>query len=38
VKLLNQSYKVKIPPLVIYELGGGHTHTHTYKSNLKRLV
>ena len=32
-KLFNQSYKVKITPLVIYGLGGVHTHMdmHTYR-------
>ena len=29
-ELFNQSYKVQIASLVIYGLGGGHTHTHTY--------
>ena len=27
-RLFNQSYKVKITPLVIYGLGDVHTHTH----------
>ena len=29
-KLFNQSYKVKITPLVIYGLGGMHRHTDTH--------
>ena len=29
-ELFDQSYKVQITPLVIYGLGGGHTHIHTH--------
>ena len=29
LKSNNQSYKVQITPLVIYGLGGGHTHINT---------
>ena len=29
-QLFNQSFKVKITPLIIYGLGGGRTHTHIH--------
>ena len=29
-ELFNQSYKVKITPMVIYLWSWGHTHRHTY--------
>ena len=38
-RLFNQSFKVKITPLVIYGLKGGHTHTHIlwrYESDFKK--
>jgi len=28
--IINHSFKVKIMPIVIYGLGGGHTHTQTH--------
>ena len=34
--LFNQSHRVHIMPLVIYALGGGHTHIHPHRSNLKK--
>ena len=29
-KEMKSTYKAKIPPLVIYDLGGVHTHTYTH--------
>ena len=29
-ELFNLLYRLKIPPMVIYSLGGGHTHTNTH--------
>ena len=37
-QLFNESFKVLIPPLVIYGLRGIHTYTHTFvdKSDFKK--
>ena len=34
--IFKQSYKVKIMPLVIYGLGGIHTHTFAHESDFKK--
>ena len=35
-KVFNQSYEVKIMPLVIYGLRGIHTHAYLHESDLKK--